>query len=84
MNKTILNRALNEIKEQYNLENMGIRSLLICLEDLILEGTDPGCTLGLNDPAHPEQRMHALLLAVRRQFDASEALVNKLTDGATA
>ena len=36
-------------------------------------------TLDKNDPDHPAQQMHALIVAIRRQFETAETLANSIT-----
>jgi hypothetical protein len=76
----ILKDKFCDMTDAFALEALGIKSLSCVLEDLILERMDKHCTLGLSDPDHPVQQMHALIVAIRRQVEFSETVVNALLD----
>lgn len=77
MTMTILERAIYDTKEEFNLESAGIKSLLHLLEFVILD-CEHVTTIAINDPAHPTQQMHAIVKAVMRQFDAADAMVQSI------
>ena len=73
----ILDRTVFDIKNDFDLEAAGIKSLLQVLGDVILE-CEHKTTIAINDPAHPTQQIHALVKAVMRQFDLVDTLVQSI------
>lgn len=69
---------VHDLLDEFTLETTGIKGLIGVLEDIVLEDSASKCGLSLCDPMHPVQQMHAILVAIRRQVEHSERLVQTI------
>jgi len=78
MTTATLPKTIDDIIDEVGLESMGVKSLIANLECIILEGVCKPCSLAVNDPWHPDQRLHSLVVAIRRQFGRVESLIDEI------
>jgi hypothetical protein len=72
-------KTLTDCVDDFDERALTAQSLLSLLELQILD-VESTCGLGLHDPHHPVQQMHALVVSVRHQLNAVEKIVRSMPD----